>query len=249
MAGPKLTAKSQYLNAHMKLRDAYWTPQQPFAAIRSWGIPRLMRLLHCALMSSLRISSSGAYHLGYFLATPGKGALFVLWHDHTLVPLHLFREQGISTMMSRSRSGQMQAAFWSLYGWRIIWGSTKKKEGIAALRETLRSVSEGEVVGFTPDGPKGPRREAHGGIVYLASKSGVPIIPVALAASDFWQLKTWDKYLIPKPFARVHLHMGEPFSVPPKLSREETEEWLLKVKVAIDDAEQKAIQALERHAP
>ncbi|RYX81235.1 DUF374 domain-containing protein [bacterium] len=233
----------------MKLRDAFWTPQQPFAAIRSWTIPRLLRLLHSGLMCSLRISTSGAHHLQYFLETPDKGGLFVLWHDHTLLPLHLFREQGIATMMSRSRAGQMQAAFWSLYGWSIIWGSTKKKEGIAALRETLRYVSEGGIAGFTPDGPKGPRREAHGGVVYLASKSGAPVIPVAVAASNFWQLTTWDKYLIPKPFARVHLHMGEPMAIPSGLSRAESEDWLLKVKNAIDEAEREAIQALGRHQP
>ncbi|BCM90007.1 hypothetical protein IAD21_01858 [Abditibacteriota bacterium] len=232
----------------MKLRDAFWTPQQPFASIRSWTIPRLLRLLHSSLMSSLRISTSGFYNIQPYLEGPKGGALCVLWHDHTLVPLHLFRERGIATMMSRSRAGQMQAAFWRLHGWSTIWGSTKKKEGIAALRETLRCIDNGGVVGFTPDGPKGPRREVHGGVVYLASKSGAPVVPVATAASDFWQLTTWDRYLIPKPFARVHMHMGEPISIPDKLSREETEEWLLKVKYAIDDAEQKAIQALERHA-
>ncbi|RYF45804.1 MAG: DUF374 domain-containing protein [Cytophagaceae bacterium] len=231
----------------MKLRDAFWTTQQPYASIRSWTIPRLLRLLHSALMSTLRFSTSGVYRMQPFIETPDRGALFVIWHDQTLVPLHLFRDCGIATMMSRSRAGQMQAGFWRLYGWPIIWGSTKKKEGIAALRETLRHVSGGGVAGFTPDGPKGPRRQAHGGVVYLASKSGVPVLPLGVAASDFWQLKTWDRYLIPKPFARIHVHTGEPLFIPSNLNREESEMWKVKVKNAMDEAEQKAIEALERH--
>ena len=141
----------------------------------------------------------------------------------------------------------MQAAFWHLYGWPIIWGSTKKKEGIAALRESLRLIQSGGLMGFTPDGPKGPRREAHGGVVYLASKSGVPVLPLGVAASNFWQLKTWDRYLIPKPFARVHVHMGAPVVVPANLSREQSDEWRGKVKLALDEAEHHAIEALKWH--
>ncbi len=230
----------------MKLRDAFWTPVQPFAALRAWGVPRLIRFLHAALMTTLRFSTSGVHQLRPYIETPGRGLLMVIWHDQTLVPLHVFQGCGIHTMMSRSRAGQMQAAFWRLSGWPIIWGSTKKKEGIAALRESLRLVQEGGLMGFTPDGPKGPRREAHGGVVYLASKSGVPIMPVALAASDCWQLKTWDKYLIPKPFARVHIHMGVPVSVPADVAREENAAWCARVKAALDDAEREAARALKR---
>lgn len=228
----------------MKLRDAFWTPQPPFAAIRSWVVPRLLRLVHSALMSTLRVSTTGVYQFRPFLETPEKGALFVLWHDHTLLPLHVFRHCGIATMMSRSRAGQMQAGLWNLYGWPIVWGSTKKKEGVQALRETLRLISEGGLMGFTPDGPKGPRREAHGGVIYLASKSGTPILPLAVAASDAWHLKTWDRYLIPKPFARVHIHLGEPMWIPQDLSKDESEQWRHAVKAALDKAEATAMNAL-----
>ena len=103
-------------------------------------------------------------------------------------------------------------------------------------------------MGFTPDGPKGPRREAHGGVVYLASKSGVPVMPVAVAASAYWQLKTWDRYLIPKPFARVHIHMGVPVEVPADVPREENQAWRDRIKAALDDAEREATRALGRQS-
>jgi lysophospholipid acyltransferase (LPLAT)-like uncharacterized protein len=230
----------------MKLRDVFWTSVPPFGAIRTWAVPRLLRFVHSALMSTLSLSTTGVFRYRVFIETPDKGALFVLWHDHTLVALHLMRDSGIATMMSRSRAGQMQGAFWKLYGWPIVWGSTKKKEGIAALRETLRLISEGGLMGFTPDGPKGPRREAHAGVVYLASKSGVPILPLTVVASRAWKLPTWDKYLIPKPFAHVHVHVGEALWVPPNLSRGETLDWQERVKVALDEAEAVAQGELRR---
>lgn len=232
----------------MKPRDVFWTSAPPFAAIRTWIVPRLLRLIHCALMNTLSISTSGVSRFRPYLEAPDRGALFVVWHDHTLVPLHLFRGAGIATMMSRSRAGQMQGAFWKLYGWPIVWGSTKKKEGIAALRETLRLICEGGLMGFTPDGPKGPRRQAHGGVVYLASKSGVPILPLSCAASSAWRLPTWDRYLIPKPFARVHIHVGEAIWVPPDLSREDTLKWQERVKEILDEAESVAGRELQRRA-
>ena len=196
-------------------------------------------------MATVRISTSGVHQSkDYYGKSEGPGALFVLWHDQTLVPLHLFRHQGIGVMMSKSRAGRMQAAFWSLYGWPVVWGSTKKKEGVAALREVLRLVRGGAMFGFTPDGPKGPRHYAHPGVVYLASKAPAIVMPLAVAASDFWQLPTWDKYLIPKPFSRVHIHLGEPLHVPAELSREENEEWRVKIEDALNESTRCAEEAL-----
>ena len=226
------------------MRHAFWTQNQPWSGLRSFAVPRLFRLLHSALMLTARFSTTGMHRLRPFLDDPQKGALLVLWHDHTLIPLHFFRDCGIGTMMSTSRAGQMQAAFWRLYGWPVVWGSTKKKEGIAALRETMRIVGEGGIFGFTPDGPKGPRREAHGGAVYIASKTGAPILPISVAASHFWQLPTWDRFLIPKPFARVHIHLGAALQIPPELSRAQSEIWREKIKAALDEAEQIAQKEL-----
>jgi lysophospholipid acyltransferase (LPLAT)-like uncharacterized protein len=176
----------------------------------------------------------------------GHGPLFVLWHDHSLLPLHLFRHRNIGVMMSRSRAGQMQAALWSLYGWPIVWGSTFKREGIQALREVLRGLRSGQPFAFTPDGPKGPRHRAQPGAVYLASKAPTFVIPVAVAASRAWYLPTWDKYLIPKPFSRVHLHMGEPVEVPTGLSREDMENWQRRIEELIDAALAEAERRVKR---
>jgi lysophospholipid acyltransferase (LPLAT)-like uncharacterized protein len=231
----------------MKFRDVYWSPNPYWSAIRSWTVPRILRLFHMSLMLTLRISTTGVHRTeGKYHRTEAPGCLFVLWHEHTFIPLHVMRGQGIGTMMSTSRSGRMQAAFWSLYGWPIVWGSTKKREGITALREVLRRLKTGAMFGFTPDGPKGPRRFAHPGVVYLASKAPAIVLPISFVASKYWRLGTWDKYLIPKPFSKVHMHIGKPIEIPANLTREETELWQVKVAEALNEAERVAQWELEQ---
>lgn len=220
-------------------RDYFWSRGEPWNSIRSALVPRLLQAVHSSLMLSLRLSASGLGQMPEIVDRPPddppeRGALFVCWHDHTLVVLHLFQKRNIGVMMSRSRAGQMQAAFWSLYGWPIIWGSSKKREGIRALREALRLLRGGQSVAFSPDGPKGPRHQAHAGVIYLASNAPSAIIPLGVASDAFWQLPTWDRYLIPKPFARVHVHMGPPLLVPPNLSRDEMDAWQRRIEAEIN---------------
>ena len=221
----------------MFTRHTIWSDEPPWSFLRGWFVPRLFRFLHSGLFNTLTISTTGVHRMAPSLDGVEKpAALFVIWHDQTLVPLHLFRGAGITTLMSTSRNGQLFAQVWSLFGWPVIFGSTNKKAAVAALRDMLNRLENGITVGLTPDGPRGPRHEAHGGTVYLASKTGTQILPMAWRASDFWSLKTWDKYMIPKPFSRVHLHVGPPLHIPPKLSREETDEWQLQVAAALDEA-------------
>lgn len=229
----------------MQFRDYFWTQGQPWSGLRAFLVPRLLRVLHSVLMSTLRITTSGIHQARPYLETPSTGMLVVLWHDHTLIPLHLFRRKNIGVMMSASRAGQMQAAFWNLYGWPTVWGSTKKREGIQALRQVLSQLKEGQSFGFTPDGPKGPRHHAQPGVVFLASKTPTVVLPLSLAATRFWQLPTWDRYLIPKPFSHVHVHMGEALWPPQNLNREEMEEWRRRVEAALNAAEAQALAELQ----
>ncbi len=233
----------------MSLRHSFWTDEQPWSDLRSWFVPRLFRFLHSGLFNTLTISTTGVHRMAPSLDGLEKpAALFVIWHDQTLVPLHLFRGAGITTLMSTSRNGRMFADVWGLFGWPVIFGSTNKKAAVAALRDMLSRLENGVTVGLTPDGPRGPRHQAHGGTVYLASKTGTQILPMAWRASNVWVLPTWDKYTIPKPFARVHLHVGPPLHIPPKISREETDKWQLKLAAAIDEAGRVAQWELDNRA-
>ncbi len=225
-------------------RDYFWSRGEPWNSLRAALIPRLLQATHSLLMLSLRLSVSGGSQLPEILDRPSdnppeRGVLFVCWHDHTLLPLHLFRHKSIGVMMSRSRAGQMQAGFWRLYGWPTVWGSSsRKREGVQALRETLRLLRAGQSMAFTPDGPKGPRHRAHPGVIYLASNAPAAIVPLGVAADAFWQLPTWDRYFIPKPFARVHVHLGHPLTIPPDIGKDELALWQERIETEINHAVQ-----------
>ena len=223
-----------------KLRDTFWTPASPWKDIRTWLVPRFFEAWHSALCCTIRLETTG-FSRGLPLALDGKqGALLVCWHDKTIIPLHLLRDQNVAGMISTSRAGQLQGAFWARYGWRVVWGSTKKRQGILALREAMRLLREGQSFAFTPDGPKGPRHKAQGGIIYMASNAPAVILPVGIAASRSWKLRTWDKHCIPKPFSRVHMHMGKPLQLPPDIPKDEIPHWLKVIEDALEAAEREA---------
>lgn len=223
-----------------KLRDAFWTPASPWGAVRTWVVPRFFEAWHSALTCTWKISSTGFSRGLPLILEKNEGALLVCWHDKTLVPLHFLRDQNLAGMISTSRAGQLQGAFWARYGWRIVWGSTKKRQGILALREAMRLLREGQSFAFTPDGPKGPRHKAQAGVVYMASNAPAVILPIGVGASRAWTLSTWDKHLIPKPFAHVHLHMGAPLRLPADIPKNEMPHWLQVVEDAIESADREA---------
>jgi hypothetical protein len=223
-----------------KLRDAFWTPAPPWSTIRTWLVPRFFEAWHSALCCTLRITSTG-FSRGLPLAFESEeAAILVCWHGKSLIPLHFLRDKNMAGMISTSRTGQLQGAFWARYGWRIVRGSAKKREGILALREAMRLLSKGQSFALTPDGPKGPRCKAQGGVVYMASNAPAVILPVGIAASRAWFLSSWDKHMIPKPFARVHLHMAAPLRLPSDIPKNEVAHWLQVIEDAIEAAEREA---------
>ena len=113
-------------------------------------------------------------------------------------------------------------------------GSSRKK-GFSALHGVLREIREGNYVCFTPDGPRGPRYRMSQGPIYAASQLGVPIIPLAINYASRWELKSWDRFQIPKPFSRVTLHLGKRISIPPDLSAEELEQYRLLVEKRLNE--------------
>ena len=127
----------------MSLRNAFWSEEKPWSEIRSWVVPRAFRFLHSGLFNTLAITTTGVHRMTPSLDGLEKpAALFVIWHDQTLVPLHLFRGTGITTLMSTSRNGRMFADVWSLFGWPVIFGSTNKKAAVAALRDMLNRLGK-----------------------------------------------------------------------------------------------------------
>ncbi|MBI4409710.1 MAG: lysophospholipid acyltransferase family protein [Gemmatimonadetes bacterium] len=166
------------------------------------------QLLLDALLGTARFEVQGAQHYREQLRA-GRPVIFVLWHGR-LVPLtYLHRHQGIATLISRSEDGEYIARVVEHWGYLTVRGSSTRG-GDAALRQIVRHGRAGRSLAFTPDGPRGPRQKLKSGVLVAAQLTGMPIIPLAAATSRGWWFEGWDRFLIPKPFARIHVAYGAP---------------------------------------
>lgn len=171
----------------------------------------------------------------------GKGAVLVTWHGRSLIPANFFKGRGFWAIISLSRDGEIQNHIFRRFGFRTIRGSTGRG-GVRAALEAARRVAEGGILAFTPDGPRGPNRQVQPGALFIAQKARCPIIPAGVAAYPCKLLPTWDRYLIPMPFARSAFIFGEPIMVPEGISEAEFERIRQQVEEAINALEMQAEQ-------
>jgi lysophospholipid acyltransferase (LPLAT)-like uncharacterized protein len=143
----------------------------------------------------------------------GGGAVYVTWHQRMSYFFHFGGSHHATTMISQSRDGEYVARLASWLGFRTVRGSSSRG-GTRAVRELTRRIREGELGGMLADGPQGPARVAKLGTVMIARDGGVPIIPVLWGADRCWMFNSWDRYLLPKPFAKIVLYAAEPLWIP-----------------------------------
>ena len=146
----------------------------------------------------------------------GESFIFVAWHGDLLAqPINYFtnRPNGIvRTMISQSKDGEIIAKVYSLFGIDSIRGSSSKG-ATKALISTIREIKAGVDVALTPDGPRGPRHTIADGVIAIAQKSGARIIVLNSKPTSYWQFKSWDKFILPKPFGKTDFYMSEPFNI------------------------------------
>jgi hypothetical protein len=144
----------------------------------------------------------------------GRPHVFLLWHDALLPLLWWHRGRGITIVVSEAQDGQYLAEYARRLGYREARGSSSRG-GVRALMGVVKALRAGGVAAFTPDGPRGPRREFKGGILLAAQRGGAVVVPLHAGADRAWRLASWDRFLVPKPFARVRIVYGHPFEVGP----------------------------------
>ena len=138
--------------------------------------------------------------------------VFILWHETLLPLLWLHRNQGVAIVVSEARDGQYLSDLATALGYGAVRGSSTRG-GARALLGAVRQLQAGRSVAFTPDGPRGPRRELKPGVVAAAQRGGGLIVPVHAEADRAWRLHSWDRFMIPKPLARVRVTYGRAFEV------------------------------------
>jgi len=149
--------------------------------------------------------------------------LFTLWHGQMLPLLWYHRDQGVAVLVSEHKDGEVIARILELMGYGLIRGSTSRGAG-RALLGIVRTLRDGHDVAVTPDGPRGPRHRFAPGAVIAANRAGAPIVPAVAHVDRYWQLRTWDGFMIPKPYARITIAYGEATHVSSPTPREAAQE-------------------------
>ncbi len=162
------------------------------------------------------------------------GILCAFWHECLgLAASHHQYTPTVHTLTSYSFDGELAARTVARFGLLSLRGSSSRG-GMEALKQLRAAVDMGCLVGWTLDGPRGPRREAKPGIAYVAAKTGMPIVPNAYALSKCWRVPSWDRFPIPKPGARIISAFGPPIAPPREVSSEAIEKTRIEVETALN---------------
>jgi lysophospholipid acyltransferase (LPLAT)-like uncharacterized protein len=187
--------------------------------------PPLAAVAVRALGATLRLSEAGVEPLQARWAA-GQPLIYAVWHGRILMipwlTARMHRRRGARTvrvLASRSRDGEMVARWVTRFGLSVVRGSSSRG-GAEALRSLAASVRAGEDVAVVPDGPRGPRERLQAGLVVLAATTGAPIVPLGFAARPAHRLASWDRFLVPMPFARAAIVFGAAATVPRGADRE-----------------------------
>jgi hypothetical protein len=149
----------------------------------------------------------------------GGGVVVAIWHGQMLPLVAHHRDQGVAVLISEHRDGEIIARVVRAFGYATVRGSTSRGGG-RALLELVGVLRRGREVCVTPDGPRGPRHAFAPGALIAAQRAGVPLVGVVAHVDRRWQLGSWDRFEIPKPFARITVAYGEPTPVPGETPRE-----------------------------
>lgn len=143
-----------------------------------------------------------------------RPTVYLFWHEVILPMLWHHRNHGVEVVISESKDGQYVADLVTALGYGVVRGSSSSGAS-RALLSAVRSLQAGRSVAFTPDGPRGPRRVLKPGALAAAQRAGAHVVPTHAHADRSWRLNSWDRFLIPKPFARIELSYGEPLTIEP----------------------------------
>jgi lysophospholipid acyltransferase (LPLAT)-like uncharacterized protein len=159
------------------------------------------------------------------LRRQGKPIIFAFWHARMLPLVQHHRDQGVAVLVSEHADGEIITRVIERFGFRTVRGSTFRGAS-RALLGMIQEVERGSDVAVTPDGPRGPAESFAPGALIVAQKTGAAIVLVGAGTRSAWRLRSWDRFLIPKAFARMKVIYSDPIYVRAETPRQ-----------AADDAE------------
>jgi len=196
---------------------------------------QVVGVLGAALVSWLfrttNVKRTGTEHFDRFRAR-GEPVIFVFWHGQLLPLVHIHRGEGIVVLVSEHTDGEYITQIIERKGFGTVRGSSTRG-ATAGLRSLVREARAGRDLALTPDGPQGPSGEFKPGALHVAQLTGLPVVPLVVGASRGWRLKSWDGFLVPKPFSTVEVEYLPPRFVPREATRVEIEAMALEIGEAL----------------
>jgi lysophospholipid acyltransferase (LPLAT)-like uncharacterized protein len=211
------------------------------AAIAAVGYP-LVELLG----ATLRLRVEGRERLDAVFAS-GRPFIVACWHGRILPMSLYFRGRGIVVITSENFDGEWIARIIARLGYGTARGSSSRNARAATL-QMVRDIRGGRSTAFTLDGPRGPARVAKPGAVWLAAATGAPLLPCHVEAERSWELRSWDRTQIPKPFSRVHLVVGDPIAIRRGLSDEDQAQARRDLEAVLEGLRRRACELAHREA-
>jgi lysophospholipid acyltransferase (LPLAT)-like uncharacterized protein len=200
------------------------------------GLPIIRALLRVLNASYRYQPLIGAEHIDTYIRD-GAVCAPCYWHQqHVLCSstVKTWVDRGFKAcfLVSGSVDGEVPERIARAWGAEVVRGSANQS-GALALRDMQGMMKRGYSIVTTADGPRGPQYEFKAGAVLMARIAGVSIIPMACAAERAWYLDRWDKFMIPKPFSRVAVAVGEPYPVPSNVPLDAIEEHRVAIQEAV----------------
>ncbi len=174
----------------------------------------LVPVIGALLIRIIYFTSKKHFHMPQVI--PQEPVIFAFWHGDLLLQPYLYYQfrkvPKAKVLISDHFDGQIIARIMTFFRLGTIHGSTTRG-GAKVLIQGLKSLSDGYDIGITPDGPKGPRYTVSDGVVVMAQKRQAKVIVYSCLPTSFWQLGSWDRFVIPKPFGVLNFYASEPIDL------------------------------------
>ncbi|MDO9304470.1 MAG: lysophospholipid acyltransferase family protein [Sulfuricurvum sp.] len=166
------------------------------------------------LIRFIYLTSRKRFHLPQVI--PNESVIFACWHGDLLMQPYLYYQfrstPKAKVLISEHFDGQIIAGIIRFFKLDSIHGSTTRG-GAKVLIQGLRALEEGYDVGITPDGPKGPRYSIGDGVIIMAQKRHAKVVVFHCRPTRYWQLSSWDRFVVPKPFCTLDFYASEPIDL------------------------------------
>ncbi len=235
------TARTPEVRRRLPLRRRLRHARRRFSrVVVYWLAPFLLR----ALARTWRMTVVGEDNLARTVGD-GRGRILALWHGRMLFGLSYHGSRQWHALVSGSPDGEIFRALLSRFGYRAISGSTGRG-GVGAVRQMLAVLETGGAVIIPPDGPRGPSRSVAPSLAWLGRATGFPIVPIGFACDRAWHARSWDRFTIPRPWARVVMIYQDPVRVERSAGEAELVAATDLIRESLLRAERQGFEMLER---